>query len=798
MAERIIQEDAIELYKKDMSLYSIIVNRRRALPSVNDGLKVVQRRIMYQAFKNGLYNKKDDKSATLVGDVMGKLHVHGDSSIYGAIVNLATWFTMKYPLMSECNTSYGAADGSVASAMRYTHAGLSEFGYECIVSDLSLSENIVNKIETYKRNGDTEPEYLPAKIAALLVNGSQGIAVGTTISVPSHNLGEVIDVTRKLLKDPKAKFCLIPDFCQECDIFETDFQAINDTGTGTIKVRGRIDVEQDKKSGDYTLHIRSLPPQVYGDQVYEKILDLVEAKKLPMVKDVYSTLDKDKRRPDVKINLKPGSDPEYVKQILYSQTPVSQTVSVNFEAVTSDGLDTHRYSYREYLLNFIDFRMNIKFRVYANRLQQVMTRLHVIDAFIKVLESKKLDEIIAMIRKQKSKDETPIIEYIIKHCGTTDVQAKFIIGVNLGRLTMAHLADYKEEFKKLKELEAQYKAMLDEDTGEALIRQEIDQELAEIKKKYDTPRLCRVISASEASNIPAGTFKIIVTENNFIRKIPDNEKITVVKKDAPKLILRIDNTENLLIFDNKGRTFMLPVHKIQICDSKSVGQDVRFLLKNCTADIISIFNENIFKQISKSGNKHYLTALTKNNLIKKMDIEDFLTIPASSAGFVYSKVAPDDEVVGLALIAHGLDIVVGSNHKVLRFNLKEVSLVKRYALGVLAMKTNDPITGMSILYPDSSDIIVVTKNGKFNRFSANMMSPHRRGTSGQNCIKLDSSDEIFCILAAGANDTIKITTLDGVENIPVSMVKVKSPIAPGARYITSKSQVLKAEIVRSL
>ena len=441
--------------------------------------------------------------------------------------------------------------------------------------------------------------------------------------------------------------------------------------------------------------------------------------------------------------------------------------------------------------------MATKFRLYCNRLQQVRTRMHVLDAFIKVLESKKLDEIIAMIRRQKSEDEKPMIEYIIKHCGTTDVQAKFILGVHLSKLTLAHLQSYKDEFNHLSELNDKYLDIVSDKEGKYL-RYEIDKELVEIKNKYNTPRLCRVISASEASNIPAGTFKIIVTENNFIRKIPDNEKITVVKKDAPKLILRINNTENLLIFDNKGRTFMLPVHKIQICDSKSVGQDVRFLLKNCTADIISIFNENIFKQISKSGNKHYLTALTKNNLIKKMDIEDFLTIPASSAGFVYSKVAPDDEVVGLALIAHGLDIVVGSNHKVLRFNLKEVSLVKRYALGVLAMKTNDPITGMSILYPDSSDIIVVTKNGKFNRFSANMMSPHRRGTSGQNCIKLDSSDEIFCILVAGANDTIKITTLDGVENIPVSIVKVKSPIAPGARYITSKSQVLKAEIVRSL
>lgn len=792
MAEQIIQKDAVEVYKHDMSLYSIIVNRKRALPSINDGLKVVQRRIIYQAFKDGLYKGKDKKSSQLDGEVVGNLHPHG--SVYPAIVTMGNWFTTKYPIISDGKTNFGSADGSGASAPRYTHAGLTDFGYETIAEDLNAGSKIVGWSETYLRDGTYEPNYLPAKIPILLIEGVFGIGLGIQSSIPSHNLGEVIDVTRKLLKDPNAKFCLIPDLCQACDLINTDWQSINNSGTGQFKIRGRIDTEQDKKTGDYILHIRSLPPQVYGDDVYNKILDLVDAKKLPMVKDVFSTLVKGDNRPDVIIHLKPGSDPEYVKQIIYNQTPVSQTFSVNFEAVRPDGLDTCRYSYRDYLLWFIDFRMNVKFRFYCNKYQQVKTRYEQIDAFIKVLESNKLDEIIAMIRKQKSKDETPIIEYIIKHCGTTNVQAKFIINTNIGRLTLAHLNDYREEHRNLtKELEL-YDSIISDDGS--LIKQEIDQELLEIKKKYDTPRLCSVISANQATNIPAGTFKIVITENNFIRKLPDNEKITVVKKDNPKLILRIDNTENLLLFDNKGRVFLLPVHKVQICDKSSVGQDIRFLLKNCTADIISIFNENIFKQVSKSGNKHYLTVLTRNNLIKKMDLEDFLTIAPNSTGFIYSKVSPDDEVVGLALVAHGLDLVIGSNHKVLRFNMKEVSAVKRNAYGVTAMKTNDPLTGMSILYPDSSDIIVVTKNGKFNRFSANMMTPHKRASGGQNCIKLDSSDEIFAILAAGVNDSIKITTLDGVEIVPINNIKEKSPIAPGQRYIQSKSQVLKAEIIR--
>ena len=382
MAEKIIKQDAIELYKHDMMLYSIIVNRRRALPSINDGLKVVQRRIVYQSFKDNLYNGRNEKSALLVGQITGKLHPHGDSC-YDAIITLANWFTTKYPIMDDFDTGYGAADGSSASAMRYTHAGLSKFGYECIIEDFSKSTNIVDWSETYLRDGSMEPDYLPAKLPLLLIEGCFGIVLGSTISIPSHNLGEVIDVTRKLLRDPKAKFCLIPDLCQACEIYDTNWKEINETGSGSFKARGTFEIEQDKKTGDYTLHIRSLPPRVYGDQVYNKILDMIEDKKLPMVKEVFSTLVKKDGRPDIIVKLRSGEDPEYVKQIIYAQTAVSQTIPINFEAVAKDGLQVLRFNYRDYLLNFIDFRLNCKFRLYCNRLQQVMTRQHVLDAFIK-------------------------------------------------------------------------------------------------------------------------------------------------------------------------------------------------------------------------------------------------------------------------------------------------------------------------------------------------------------------------------------------------------------------------------
>ena len=713
-----------------------------------------------------------------------------NSSIYDAIVVLANWFKTKYPIMSECETNYGAVSGSDASAMRYTHAGLSDFGYEIMAEELSQSDNIVDWIDTYKRDGTKEPEFMPAKIPILLINGSFGIGLGLTASIPSHNINEVIDITRKLMVNPNYKFCLIPDLCQACDLIDTNWQEITDTGCGSFKVRGRIETETTKK-GEVILHIVSLPQTVSTSDIYNKILDLIDKKELPMVKDVYDTLNDGK--PDIIIHLKPGSDPSYVKQLIWSKTETMKTVSVNFESLTLDGTDIKRYSYREYLLDFIDYRMNTKFRLYCNKLQQVLTRHHQVEAFVKVLESGELETIIAMIRKQKSTDETPIIEYIIKKCHTTDVQARFIINTNISRLTLGHLKNYKEELKKLIAAINEYTAKVTDDG--TLIKKEIDDELVAIANKYGGPRLCKVISAAEENNIPAGIFKVIITERNFVRKITDSEKITIVRKDTPKYIIRIDNTDNLLLFDNKGKAFSLPVSKIPLCDRSGAGTDIRILIKNLTADIINIFAESTFKAISKSTNKHYLTVLTQTNTIKKMDLADFLNITPS--GLLYSKLPQTDCVVGLALVPHSLDIVIGSDHKALRVSMKDIPVYKRAALGAGAMNTEDAIESMSVIYPDSTNIIVVTRNGKFNRFNAELLTPHKRNCKGAGVIKLDPNDTIMSILGASENDMIRIVTTDSIYQIPVVDIKLKSTIAPGAKLPGVTGQILKIDIIRN-
>ena len=330
-----------------------------------------------------------------------------------------------------------------------------------------------------------------------------------------------------------------------------------------------------------------------------------------------------------------------------------------------------------------------KFRLYCNKLKVAKTRWHQLTAYIKLIESGKIDDIIKMIKKQSTIDDNYLIEYLIKNIKVTDLQAKFILNTDIRRLSLGYLKKYKEEFAKLDADIPRYTEII---TGDpSIILNEINQELLEIEKKYGTPRLCHVISEAEENNIPRGTFKIVISRRNYIRKIPDTDKVGVVRGDDPKFILRVDNAENILIFDNKGKVFKLPVSKIPVTDKQAAGTDIRVLIKNLTADIIAVYYEPTLKQIVESKHKHYIAVVTKCNAIKKLDMEDFLNV--SPSGLLYSKTSDNDEVSGIAIVPAELDIVIYSQQKALRTSLKNIPLLKRNSIGNKAMNTTGDIEG---------------------------------------------------------------------------------------------------------
>jgi len=787
MSEKIIEKSSKSSYIEDMVKYLIIVDRRRAFPEVKDGLKVVQRRAIYTMFELGStsYSRRK-KSARIVGDTMGVYHPHGDGSIYSCLEPMTNWWESKVPLIAG-HGNWGTIMGDGPAAMRYTEAGLSDFCYDCIIGELKEAKYVVDWKDNFDRS-TKEPEYLPAKVPILLVNGTFGIGVGMSSNVPTHNLCEVIEVTRALIRDPKAKFTLIPDHCQPLEIFDTDWKKINETGRGSYKVRGMIEVTEEK--GYPVIYIKSLPDKVNTGMVTEKLLDLIEKKQLPMVKDI---VDPSKNSVNIKITLKKGADPNYVKEVLYTKAGVQGSVSVNFEAV--DGVNPDLFSYRRYLLAFLEYRAITKFRLYCNKYKTCTTRMHKLETYIKFIESGEIDNVINMVKKQNTTSDDTLQEYLINKLNITDLQASFILSTDIRKLSKGYLAKYKEEFKQLTKESEIYKQAIVDEKG-TIIMNEIDQELADIAKKYGSPRLCKVVSSSEANNIPKGTFKIVITEKNFIRKIPDTDKVGVVRGDNPKFIMRVDNAENLLLFDNKGKVFKLPVFKVPVTDRAGAGTDVRILCKNLTANIISVQYEPAVKHITESTRKHYITCVTKYNVIKKLDMEDFLNVNLS--GLTYTKIKDDDEVVDIAIIPADLDIVVYSKQKALRIRMSDIPLFKRNAAGSKAMNTNDEIEGLSIVYPDTEFIVVVTTNGKMNKFPISGLAVHGRAKAGNNVIKLDATDSIMSIYGARDNDVIKVTTSEGIEHVNVSDIKIKSGIAVGQKMFSSKGVIIRSDLIYNI
>lgn len=788
MSEKIIEKSVQQSYIEDMCRYSITANRRRAIPEVRDSLKPVARRSIFaMAHDNKCFTLSSKvKSASIVGVVMDKYHPHGDSSIYGTITPLANWWNTKKPLIGK-QGNFGSIEGEGAAAMRYTEAYLSQFAIDCLLGGIKETPNIVDWSKTHNE-ATLEPNYFPATIPLLLVNGTFGIGTGIKVYIPSHNINEVIDATINLIKDPSAPVVLIPDQCMPCHIVDTNWKAICNTGSGKFYVRADIvsGTHNDGKTTKPALIIRALPDNVSALNVRAKILSLVDAGELPMVVDLLSESDENGLK--VIIVLKPGSDESYVKEILYKKTECEKDFTVNFEVI--DGIDPIRMSYKSYLQFFIEFAKMNKFRYFHNKLQDVLTKHHETDAYVKVLQSGEVDNIIKMIRNQKNTDENEMVEWLVKKIKITDLQAKFILRTQIQKLSKGNLDKYIETRKNLEEQIKYYDSRIKDDN---LILQHVVDDLLEAKKKYGEPRICDVIKVSSGADVPQGTFKVAITENNYIRKIIETDTINTVKGDRPNFIMKVDNTENILIFDNKGKVFKLPVHKIPLCDKQNGGVDLRLMIKGFVADVVAVMYEPIVKEVSKNKLKHHIAIVTEGNYIKKLDLDDFLNI--SPSGMIYSKINQGDSVKSVEIIPDTLDVIVYSEHKALRFSMREVPLYKRITIGSYAMSTKGKVEGLSVVYPDATHMIVITKSGRINKFNISGLAKSGRYKAGSSVIKLGKQDSIYSIYGVNDSNTLKLNTNEGIIEIPVKDIDVGSSVSQGIKMISTKSAIiLKSEV----
>ena len=776
MATNIIQRNVLESYKEDMVKYAIYVNRVRSSPNAKDGLKTIHRRILTTATldERAISDSTRVKSSAIVGTCMKKYHPHGDAAVYGAMKPMSNWFEINIPLLTP-QGNFGNVQGDEPSAMRYTESQVSEFSLDCVMSELREAKNIVDWVETYD-NKSLEPEYLPVKVPLLLINGCFGIGFGLTSRIPKHNINEVIDATIKLINNPNSEVVLIPDQCMPCDIVETNFKAICNAGNGSFKVRGHIEIGTYKNKP--ALFITSLPDLTYGLTIQEKIEKLVTEKKLPQVTMMHDSCT------DFTVNyiieLKKDSDPNFVRDFIYKNTEMEKTVSVSFEVL--DGVNPLRMSYKSYLQYFIEFRKATKFRYYCHKLKQVQTKLHEKDAFIKVMQSGKVEQVIDMIKSQNTLNDSHIIEFLIKEMNITDLQASYIINANIKKLSLAYLNKYIEEAR---EYEIEINSYMNKITNDDIILSEIVEELKAIKKKYGKPRNCKVISKAELNNIPRGEFKVVISENNFIKKVPVNSTIGSFRTgDTPKLVTKIENTDNLLVFDEQGKVFKVPVHKIPISDKGSNGVDIRTLFNKITSNINKIMSEDKLKELSNKTKKFFITTLTHKGNIKRLDLEDFLSVPPS--GILYTKLDSDDIVKDISIVVDGCDVVVYSKNTALRMNLSDIPHSKRNTKGNKAM-SEDFVDGLAVIKSDTTDILVVTENGKVNKIDILALPIIGRNKNGIKVIKLSKGDSIQSIKSVNRDKhKLIITTKNNKLEFNVNDIAQGSSIFTGTKLLSTK------------
>ena len=452
-------------------------------------------------------------------------------------------------------------------------------------------------------------------------------------------------------------------------------------------------------------------------------------------------------------------------------------------------MDIQRLSYKAYLLYFLEYRRGVKFRLYNFRLQKAETRLHEIDTYIKILKSGDIENIVHMIRNQSSMDEDYLIDWLMKKLKITDLQAKFVLRTQLKALSRGNLHKYEAEQKELLD---KVNICIRHITDESLIDAEIEQELLEIKAKYGSPRKSILISEAEASDIPEGEFKVVITESNFVKKMQVNDPIKAYRGDNPKSVIIADNSKDLLLFDQMGKVFRLQVHKIPFTDKNSAGTDIRLLVKKLTSNIISVMYVPILETFANKKSKYYLAMVTTKGLIKRIDLNDIIN--ATPSGITYTKLNRGDSVKDIIVVNHKSDIVVYTKSKALRMPVEATPYLKRSTLGNAAMRTTEDIDGMSVITGETTDIVVITNKGKFNRFNISGLPISDRNKAGSKVIKLAKGDYIHNIFSCNASYALRVIRPDETLEINVADIPVGSSISAGTKMC--KEGIIKVELIK--
>ncbi|OGY94604.1 MAG: DNA gyrase subunit A [Candidatus Komeilibacteria bacterium RIFOXYC2_FULL_45_12] len=781
--------------------YAMSVIVARALPDVRDGLKPVHRRILYAMWNVGLKaNAKFRKSATVVGEVLGKYHPHGDAAVYDSMVRMAQDFAMRYPLVNG-QGNFGSMDGDRAAAMRYTEAKLAKISEELL---FDLEKDTVDFVPNYD-GSQKEPLVLPAKLPSLLLNGSVGIAVGMATNIPPHNLSELIDGTIHLIDHPGAtvddlmQFIKGPDFPTGATVFDiNEIKSAYATGKGAIVIRANAEIVE-SKGGTFKIIVSEIPYQVNKSVLLEKIAELVKDKKLDGIRDLRDESDKDGVR--IVVELKKDAYPKKVLNALFKHTQLQDTFHVNLLALI-DGLQPKVLTLKMVLEEYVKHRQVVVLRRTQFDLDKAKDRAHILEGLAKALEH--IDKIIAMIKKSKDKEAAK--DNLIKQFKFSERQAVAILEMKLQQLANLERLRVEEELKEKRKLIKELSEIISSSKKVLTI---IKAELTEIKEKYGDERKTKVVKSAVGQFttedlIPNEQSIIMSTKDGYIKRLPtDTFKVqsrggkgvigqTTKEEDMVEFMFSAMTHADIMFFTSRGRLFQLKAYEIPQTTRTAKGQAIVNFLQLAPEEKVSaiLSTEDI-------SNYKYLVMVTRQGLIKKVAIDKFQNVRRS--GLIAIKLK-DGDALQWVKPSTGKDnvVLVSAQGQAIRFKEEGVRAMGRGAAGVRGIKfkqKSDGVVGMDILYQGKAgtdeQLLVVMVNGYGKRTPLKEYKVQGRGGTGIKTAtvtdKTGNIESAFIVKAKLANEDLIIISDKGqVIRLPLKSVNVIGRATQGVRLMRFK------------